>query len=280
MKERRKRNLRKHRGTLIIIGGHEDKKKEMVILSEIAKRTGSKKLCIATVASTVGNELWEEYRSIFKKLGVKKISHLDLVNRNQAVDRLALSTVENAGTVFFTGGDQLRITSELGGTKVADEIMEVYHNGGLIAGTSAGASVMGEIMMIGGESDNSFRVQSSLHMAPGLGFVKKVIIDQHFAERGRIGRLIGATAHNPRYLGIGIDENTCVIFQQNIFEVLGCGAVYVLDAHKSTYCNISEAKAESALSIFNVRFHLLSEGDRFDFLKRAPIIAVSEKKLK
>ena len=127
-------------------------------------------------------------------------------------------------------------------------------------------------MLVAGGSDASFRIGSGLKMAPGLGLVKNMLVDQHFAERGRIGRLIGATAHNPKFLGIGIDEDTAIVMEENSsFKVMGRGAVYVLDAHEATGCNISEAESNSALSIFNVRFHLLSSGDRFDILKRKPI---------
>ena len=229
-------------GTLMMIGGHEDKHGDMEILAELASRVGGGCLCIATVASTVGNELWEDYRRIFKHLGVKRITHLDVVRRQQSVDRAALKAVEDADAVFFTGGDQLRITSELGGTAISERISEIHQTGGIIAGTSAGASVMGETMLVAGGSDASFRIGSGLKMAPGLGLVKNMLVDQHFAERGRIGRLIGATAHNPKFLGIGIDEDTAIVMEENSsFKVMGRGAVYVLDAHEATGCNISEA---------------------------------------
>lgn len=256
----------------MIIGGREEKSGKMEILNDLAERVGSGCLCIATVASSMGNELWEDYRKIFKSLGIKKITHLDVVRRQVSVDRRALKAVMDADAVFFTGGDQLRITSELGGTAIAERIAEIHKNGGLIAGTSAGASVMGETMLVAGGSDASFRIGSGLIMAPGLGLVKGMLIDQHFAERGRISRLIGATAHNPKFLGIGIDENTAIVMEENkYFKVVGTGAVYVLDAHEANGCNISEAESNSALSIFNVRFHLLSTGDYFDIAKRKPI---------
>jgi cyanophycinase len=259
-------------GKLIIIGGREDKGEELDILREVAKHVGDGRLCIVSVASSVGDEQWEEYSRIFKQLGVKKLSHLDVVHRTEAIDQKALKAVKDADAVFFTGGDQLKITSELGGTRVADRINEIFESGGVIAGTSAGASVMGEIMMVSGESDKTFRIGSGLNMAPGLGFAPKLLIDQHFAERGRIGRLIAATAHNPRYLGIGIDEDTAIIMDENnIIKVIGKGAIYVLDAHESTGSNISEAPRDAALSICNVKLHLLSKNDRYDLNLREPI---------
>lgn len=255
----------------MIIGGREDKERDKSILCDFAERVGSDTLCIATVASTVGDELWEIYRTLFKELGIKKITHLDVVQRHDSVNEAALKAVHDADAYFFTGGDQLRITTELGGTPIADRILEVYQKGGLIGGTSAGASVMGEMMLVSGHGDHSYRIGSNLKMAPGLGFAKNVIIDQHFAERGRIGRLITATAHNPKFLGIGIDEDTAILMKGCKFKVMGAGAVYIVDAHQSTDSNLSEAEENAALSIFNVQLHLLSAGDGYDLVKKIPL---------
>jgi cyanophycinase len=258
-------------GKLIIIGGREDRKEAKEILSVVADAVGSGKLCIVTVASEDGDHMWEIYRKIFKELGVKILSHLDVIHRTESIDEKAYNAVKDADAIFFTGGDQLKITSELGGTIVQDRITEIYQTGGIIAGTSAGASVMGETMMVSGASDASFRIGSGVVMSPGLGFATNMIIDQHFAERGRIGRLIGAVAHNPKYLGIGIDENTAIILQDRIhFEVIGSGAVYILDAHEANGCNVSEAEYDSVLSIFNVRLSVLTNGNCYDIaLKKA-----------
>lgn len=197
------------------------------------------------------------------------MSHLDVIHRTECIDQKAFKAVKDATAIFFTGGDQLKITSELGGTIIQDRIMEIYKKGGVVAGTSAGASVMGETMMISGSSDVSFRIGSSLKMAPGLGFASNILIDQHFAERGRIGRLIGATAMNPKILGIGIDENTAIVLEDRVgFNVIGSGAVYVLDTHETHGCNITDAKEDDALSIFNVRLHLLAKGNYFDLQQR------------
>ncbi len=258
-------------GKLIIIGGHEDKENDKEILKIVAKHVGDGRLCIVTVASSVGDEQWEEYSRVFKSLGIKKLTHLDVVHRTESIDHRALKAVKDADAVFFTGGDQLKITSELGGTLVADRINEIYHNGGVIAGTSAGASVMGEIMMVSGDADKTFRIGAGLNMSPGLGFAPKLLIDQHFAERGRIGRLLAAVAHNPRYLGIGIDEDTAIVMDESkCFKVIGSGAVYVIDAHESNGQNISEAVMDTTLSIHNVKLHLLSRDDAYDLQKRCP----------
>lgn len=261
---------KKKSGKLIIIGGKEDKDNDRRILAEVAKGVGNGKLCIVSVASTVGDELWETYREVFKELGVKHLSHLDVFHRTESIDQAGYKAVKDADAIFFTGGDQLKITSELGGTVIFDRIKEIFDNGGIIAGTSAGASVMGETMMTAGASDASFRI-GNLRMAPGLGLTDCMIIDQHFAERGRIGRLIGAVAHNPKYLGIGIDEDTGIILENKVnFKVLGSGTVYVLDAHEASGSNLVEDKENTPLSLFNIKMHLLVDGDEFDLQKRMP----------
>jgi len=260
-------------GTLILIGGSEDRLGPATILMEIARRVGEGVLVIATVASSRGDESWKEYRKTFKRLGVKHIRHLDVVNRTESIDYKALAILEEADAVFFTGGDQLKITSELGGTPAGEEVAKIYERGGVIAGTSAGASVMSDVMFVGPSADRAFRLGSFQRMAPGLGLVNDMIIDQHFVERGRIARLIGAVAQNPKFLGLGLDENTAIVMpSRDRFQVIGEGAVVVVDAHESTNNNTSEKNSpDTSLSIFNVRFHLLTSGDRFDITGKAPI---------
>lgn len=179
--------------------------------------------------------------------------------------------LEGASGVFFTGGDQLKITSQVGDTPVYSRVQEIYERGGVIAGTSAGASAMSETMMVTNNGEASYRIKSGLLMAPGLGLARDMLIDQHFAERGRMGRLIGAVSQNPRVLGIGIDEDTAMVVEhQRDLLVLGAGAVYVVDASKTTYSNIGEEDADRTLSSFNLIVHMLSQGDRFEIATRTP----------
>jgi cyanophycinase len=125
-------------------------------------------------------------------------------------------------------------------------------------------------MLVKGTSKETHRI-GDLHMSPGMGLMRDVIIDQHFAERGRFGRLIGAVAHNPRVLGLGIDENTAAMVEGEVFKVIGSGAVYVVDGTDVSYCNVAEARSESALSMHDVRVHVLSDGDSFDLKARKPL---------
>jgi cyanophycinase len=260
------------KGTLIIIGGHEDKKDDRLILRALADRVGERgKLVVVTTASDVPDQVWADYEPLFADLGVKKAVKLHVDTRMEARDDKVLKLLDDANAVFFTGGDQLKLTSLLGDSPVYERVREIYEAGGTIAGTSAGASVVCETMMVRGSGDASHRIGGQLHMAPGFGFIQGVIIDQHFSERGRIGRLMGAVAQNPRILGIGIDEDTAIVISQDArFKVIGAGAVTVLDASDMTYSNLADEQTDRTLSAYNVRLHLLSQGDDFDIASRTP----------
>jgi cyanophycinase len=258
------------KGTLCIIGGHEDKDGDREILEAVVARAHHGRIVVATVASGVPEELWETYSKVFDQLGASDVARLDVPERGGAYGNDSLKLLASAQGVFFTGGDQVRITSNIGGTPVCDAIRDVFGRGGVIAGTSAGASAMSETMLISGEDQQSVRIRQSLHMAPGLALLPGVIIDQHFAERGRMGRLVGAVAQNPRLLGVGIDENTAIIAQGDSFEVMGDGAVYVVDAIGESYTNISEADPEDIMAVFDLRLHILSPGSAFDLKTRRP----------
>ncbi|HKG84671.1 MAG: cyanophycinase [Microvirga sp.] len=256
-------------GTLVIIGGGEDKEGDRVILREVARRLDGGKLVLATVASHEPEGYFEAYQKAFADLGVTDLTELYVRDRAETLDPEKLRSFEGAAGVFFSGGDQLRISSQIGDTPVESRVREIYERGGLVAGTSAGASVMSDTMLVKGSSGESHRI-GDLHMAPGLGLVRDVIIDQHFAERGRFGRLFGAVAHNPRELGLGIDEDTAIVLAGRRFEVLGSGCVYVIDGAGVTHSNIAEARPERALSIYDVRLHVLSSGDVFELARRRP----------
>jgi cyanophycinase len=260
-------------GTLVVIGGHEDKEGECIILKEVARLLGGGKLVISTIASEEPEGYYESYQKAFKKLNVTDLAELYVGDRNESLDKEKLRVLDDAAGVYFTGGDQLRISSQIGDTPFETQVWNIYREGGVIAGTSAGASAMAEVMLVRGTSNESHKI-GDLHVAPGLGFVPNVIIDQHFAERGRIGRLLGAIALNPRILGIGIDEDTAILVHPGRFSVIGNGAVYIVDGATVTQSNIAEAEPESRLSIFGVKMHVLSSGDSFDLLTRTPKIKV------
>ena len=257
--------------TLIIIGGHEDKDEDRIILKAVATKTGGGKLVIVTAASNRQNELADDYETVFRGLGVRHVYKLKIESREDAMSEKSVGILDDADTVFFTGGDQLKITSQLGLTPVCLRLQEIYDSGGTIAGTSAGASVMSTTMMVGGTDQSTMRLGEGVQLAPGLGFIDDVIIDQHFSERGRIGRLIGAVAQNPRSLGIGIDENTAIVVEQgNRFSVIGEGGVCVIDGTDLSYSNITDEDSDRSLTVFDMKIHVLSQSDTFDCNTRRP----------
>lgn len=259
-------------GNLIIIGGAEDKEGDKKILHRVANyiNKDSQSILIATIATEYPEKSYEKYKSVFSNLGVKNINKLDISNRKNAFDKKNIQLVNEANLLFFTGGDQLRITSLLGGTPIYDAIKRLCKNGGIIAGTSAGASVMSDTMIVKGDDEESPR-KCTLKMSPGLGLVKNIIIDQHFAQRGRIGRLLTAIAQNPEVLGVGIDEDTAIVVSdKGVAEVIGSGAVYFVDGSSIIYSNVSEQYSEETLSMFNVKLHVLKEGNKFNLLKKIP----------
>jgi cyanophycinase len=264
--------LTERRGTLIIIGGHEDRDPEgrRLILREVAERVGGGKLVLATVASHQPEGYFPEYEKAFADLGVGELVELYLEERSQAASKI--ESIEGAAGIFFSGGDQLRLTSQIGDTAIEAAVRRLYDRGGVVAGTSAGAAAMSETMLVKGTSAVTHRI-GDLHMAPGLGLMPDVIIDQHFAERGRFGRLLGAVAHNPRVLGMGIDEDTAAIVEGDQFRVIGSGAVYVVDGADVSHSNVAEARPERVLSMHDVRVHVLGTGDAFNLTDRRPISA-------
>jgi cyanophycinase len=257
-------------GSLIAIGGAEDREDTKTILRYIAQRIGSGKLVISTLASGHADEVWEIYRTLFSSMGVKSVKHLRVNYRDDSSEASQLGVLADATAVFFTGGDQLRITTRLGGAPLTERIEEIYRRGGIIAGTSAGATALGEMMLVGSPAEGICKL-SDIRMTPGLGLAKNLIIDQHFSERGRIRRLLGAVAENPRMLGIGVDEDTAVVIDgDGAFHTIGSGAVYVADGHDLSYTNFSEVSFNRAMSVFGVKLHVLSDGDRFDVDSREP----------
>ncbi len=256
-------------GPLFAIGGHEDKEDKRTILSAVAKHAAGGRLVIATVASHKPEGYFAEYSAAFGALGVTDLVELYVSERGEAIDGKVGSVLADAAGVFFTGGDQLRIVSQIGDTPIEQMVRDIHRRSGVIAGTSAGASAQGETMLVTGSGSETHRI-GDLHMAPGLGLIPGVIIDQHFAERGRIGRLLGAVAQNPRLLGIGIDEDTAIKVEGSSFGVLGSGGVTIVDAERVTRSNIAEAKPDRVLSLHDVTLHTLSAGDHFDLAARRP----------
>lgn len=255
-------------GILIIIGGAEDKTGEMTILKRFVSMISesNSKLMILTTATQEPELVGDEYRGVFKSLGVNNIDVLNINTRDDANNDDYVNRLKQSKGIFFTGGDQLRITSIIGGTKSYQALSEGYINGSIISGTSAGASAMSNIMIIEGD-DNKPARKCTLKVAQGLNFLSNVIIDQHFAQRGRIGRLLCGVAENPDVLGIGIDEDTAIIvYPDSHFEVIGTNSVTVIDGKTIKSSNVSELQPDEILSITNVTLHILPKGYGFDLI--------------
>lgn len=271
----------KPKGRLVIIGGAEEKHRQgqmeiLEVVAQHAKRDGGK-VVVVTAATQYPEELAATYKKVFNGLGISKVEDLDIRTRADAQAQENVDKVKDAAVIFFTGGDQLRITSQIGDSPVFRCMRERYYEGSTIAGTSAGAAAMPETMLIAGEGDESNRLLA-LDMAPGLGFFKDTVIDSHFAQRGRMGRLLGAVSQNPKNLGLGIDEDTAIqVESQDSFEVLGTGAVYVLDGTEITFSNLSEKQAEDVLCVYDIKLHVLSRGNCFDLVQRRPIYGLKDK---
>ncbi|MGE3974831.1 MAG: cyanophycinase [Bdellovibrionales bacterium] len=262
----RTRKAHKAKGVLIIIGGNEDKEQQMDILKLVAQRAGRGKIVVVTAASEIPHEVWPIYRNVFKSFNVDS-AHLHIEQPADYSSKHYETIFDGATAVFFTGGDQLKITTKIGGSMIFGRIREIFKKGGLVAGTSAGAAIMGELMLVGTENTESHKVGHWM-MAPGLGFTKSIIIDQHFAQRARIGRLLKAIAVNPGILGVGIDENTAIVVENEGFQVVGENAVYVIDGTHISYTNVAEASLQQAMSMHDVRLHILSNGEFFDLSTR------------
>lgn len=267
-----RRRAKARAGKLIIIGGHEAKEGDMRVLRAVVEHKRRGAIVVATLASDVAEELWPLYRKAFRTLGARKVEHLEISQRDDAYAASNVRRVAAAGAVFLTGGSQLRITSKLGGTPVAAALCELHARGGVIAGTSAGASAMSETMLVSGPGLDSARLDADIQMAPGLGFVRELVVDQHFAKRGRIGRLMAVVAQNPRLLGVGVDEDTAIVLDPSgVLSVVGSNGVYVVDGHAISRSNVSEGDTKGALSVDDVRLHLLADGDGFDLTTRRPV---------
>lgn len=260
------------KGKLVIIGGGEDKEGECTILKEFVRLAGEAKARIAvmTVATDKPKEYADAYQKVFKKLGVAEAQMVDVSRRKDAHDPQALEIIEQATGIFFTGGDQLHITSLMGGTRMQELIRKKYEEGAIIGGTSAGAAMMSNSMIIRGESNCSPRF-GGMDIGPGMDFLRDTMIDTHFSQRGRFGRLLTAIAHYPQDIGFGIDENTALVVTGGQCEVIGENTVTVVDAGDINYTNLPNIEWEQALAIHGVKIHVLSTGHKFDFEKRVPV---------
>jgi cyanophycinase len=259
-------------GHLIVIGGAEDKVRDRVILSRFVALAGGRDARIAVVAtaSSFAVEVGERYRDVFTDLGAARVDPIVAQARPAANDETLARIVDGASGVFLTGGNQLRLSSTIGGTRLSRAIEERYHAGAVVGGTSAGASALSTHMIAFGASGLTPK-QRMAQVSAGLGLLPGVIIDQHFQQRNRLGRLLTLVAQNPSLLGIGIDEDTAgVVTPDQVFEVIGRGSVTLVDG-AGAETDAWEVAGHRPLMISNVVMHSLPAGYRFDLRRRVRI---------
>ncbi len=261
-------------GHVIIIGGAEDKVRERVILARFIKLAGGAdaRIAVISTASSLGPLAGEMYRRVFGELGAAVVNPIHAMTRAQANDPDAVRTVHDSTGIFLTGGNQLRLSSTIGGTGLAQQIVRRHREGAVLAGTSAGASAMSTHMVAFGASGLTPK-QRMVQMAAGLGILPGVIIDQHFEARNRLGRLLAIIASNPSLLGIGVDEDTAAIVgPDRVMEIIGRRSVTILDGAESE-TDAWEVKAHRPVMISNVVLHSLPQGYRFDLERRERVAA-------
>jgi cyanophycinase len=266
-------------GHLLVIGGAEDKYNERRILKKFLELAGGPdaEILIVPVASDFPEFAADVYTQAFRNLGVANPRVLRATSRQDIVHADVEKLLDGLNGVFITGGDQMRLVSLLGGTKFADRLRHMVRDTNMVlAGTSAGAAGMSTSMIVRGEP-TSHPHKGAVKLSPGLGFLKNIIIDQHFTERGRISRLITAVSYNPYNLGIGIDENTAIILDgKGVLEVFGQGSTTIVDGSQITFNEIAEVADTESFSICGVQLHVLRDGLVYNYLERHPIQPPSE----
>ncbi|MEM1366584.1 MAG: cyanophycinase [Cyanobacteria bacterium P01_H01_bin.15] len=261
------------KSAILVIGGAEDKVHGREILQTFFQRAGGNDAIIGIVpsASREPSIIGERYRKIFADMGVKRQMILDMRERSHGEKADYLAFLDECTGVFLTGGDQLRLCGLLAETPFMERLRQRAHKGEIsIAGTSAGAAVMGREMIAGGSSGESPN-RALVDLTAGLGIIPGVLVDQHFHNRNRMARLLSAMASHPDEIGIGIDEDTCALFERDgTVEVLGRGTVTIVDGRRMTHTNQQAVKAEAPLSLHNLSLHVLCHGDRFNLTQRKP----------
>jgi cyanophycinase len=272
----------KFKGTLIPIGGNEDKgiiKSEIYtleyitngILARVVKESGGNAAHIVVIptASSIPDEVIDNYQSAFATLGCSNVYIVDIRQREQSELPSYIDLIKKADCVMFSGGDQSKITKIIGGTTIHKILLDRLQNDQIvIAGTSAGAMCMSDEMITGGSSSESF-YKGAVGMDKGMGFISNVIIDSHFIRRGRFGRLAEAVAYFPHLIGVGLSEDTGLVIKDcNHFEVIGSGMIIIFDPNNLKHNNIDILEEGTPITLTNLTTHVLANGDQFDIDRR------------
>jgi cyanophycinase len=260
------------RGYIIPIGGAEEKLHNPEILDRFVDICGGKKARIAIIPTASELEdTGRNYEKLFRRLGIQHAKVLQMLTRDDCHEDKFIAYIGKADGVFMTGGNQLRLSTTLGGTPVAQMIRRRHADGMHVAGTSAGAAFMPEHMIAGGD-EGSTPSPAMVTMAPGLGLTNNFIIDQHFRQRDRLGRLLTALAYNPFAVGIGLDEDTAAFIRPgNDLEVVGSGGITIIDPTNLSYSSMDRARRGDPVSLIDVKLHILIAGGRFEIESRTAI---------
>lgn len=254
------------KGTLIPIGGGEDREESKDILCRIIAESGKKnpKICLITLATDVPDKVADVYKKAFKDLNISRLSIIHYAGRKEADSESNLKKVRECDLILFSGGKQLKLSSLLGGTDLLSIVKQRYYDEAkfVLAGTSAGAAAMSNTMIISGSTKEAL-IKGSLELTNGLDLINKVTIDTHFTQRGRIGRLIQMVTCNPGILGLGLGEDTCVIIKNGMMEVCGSGLVTIVDGNDIEYTDLTEIKDGEPITVEGIKVHILGPAKRF-----------------
>lgn len=253
------------RGAVVPIGGAEAKTGTRDVLRRVLTLAGGPdaRIVVIPTASELP-DTGDRYATLFKDLGAAEVRVLEIAERAHARVPGAVEAVERSTGIFMTGGNQLRLSTILGGTELAQAIRRRNAAGAVVAGTSAGAAVIPEHMIASG-STGPTPTTESVTLAPGLGLTNRLIIDQHFRQRDRLGRLLTAVSFNPFATGVGIDEDTALVLRpDNVFEVIGSGTVTVVDPSDLIYSSMDSARRGEPVSLIGLSVHVLAAGCTYD----------------
>jgi cyanophycinase len=272
------------RPTLFIIGGAEDRVGKAVVLRRFVRLAGGRRsrIVIIPTASSFQDEVVEAYTEVFTRLGAQHLSVVNPEDRQEAHDPQAVGLIDQATGIFMSGGSQLKLSQRLPGTPLGEAIHRAHDRGAVVGGTSAGASIMSQFMISMGDEGITPRQRNS-QLSAGLGLIEGVIIDQHFGQRARYGRLLSMVAGSPHLIGIGIDEDTAIeVVDRSTFTVHGRGAVFVLDC-RAAASDAPEARRGAPMMVSGAVVHSLPAGATFDlrdvrlidFVEKHPDVAVA-----
>ncbi|OOG66177.1 cyanophycinase [Rhodanobacter sp. B04] len=257
------------RGWIVPIGGAEQKENDARILERFVGLCGGDDADIVVIPTASQlPDTGARYERIFSELGAGRVTALDFDTRRDTGERNRMQRIEQASGIFFTGGNQLRISTLIGGTPIAQLIRTRNAQGVHVGGTSAGASILSEHMIAFGKEGSS-PTAGSVRLAPGLGLTNRFVIDQHFRQRDRLGRLLAALAYNPFAIGIGLDEDTAAFIRpDNTLEVEGSGAVTVVDAGELQFSSMDRAGEDEPVCLLGLKIHILTAGATFNLQTR------------